>query len=113
MSGAGMIWKRSARARSRRHSRERAITRYGLYLSNSDLAYIVREVRGGRATFVRDSPKDPKWCGIYRVTVRGVKILVVYDRGRHVILTVLPNRSKYADDLRAEAEWAGRPVPSL
>jgi len=91
----------------------RALSRYGLHLTRADLAYIARLICTGRATFVMDSPADPKWSGIYRVTLRGVEVTVVYNRGRRAVVTVLPRGSRRMRDLAAEAEWAGKPAPLL
>lgn len=69
-----------------RHAKRRFLQRQGVEVSNGDLDSLVRIIQRGEAEFVeRQSLRITKW----RVDVFGMPCVVVYDRSRKSIVTVL------------------------
>lgn len=74
---------------NRIHAKKRAWRRYGLVLNRNDLREIVQKIQAGRGTCLgRTSLARSKW----QVEHQGRTLVVVYDKKRHVVITVLPRR---------------------
>jgi uncharacterized protein YjhX (UPF0386 family) len=100
----GQCCPRKGKAKAQRlHAKRRGAERYGLNLSNDDLAQIVRLIQEGKATLIEkqsnrvtifdvemarcynDEPHTCTDCTVRRVTTR-----VVYDKERKQIASFLP-----------------------
>jgi hypothetical protein len=72
----------------RLHTRKRARQRYGLHLVRDDLEQIVGQIQRREDAYrvMDQSNRKSHWLVWYRERW----LPVVYDRGRHAIVTVLP-----------------------
>lgn len=77
----------SKAAAQEKHFRRRARERG---LDNVDSAAIVRMIQSGRAEFVR---RQSKRVGLFAIELGDERRIVVYDRERKAIVTVLPSGS--------------------
>ena len=81
-----------------RHSRRRAIERYGLDIGRCSQEAIANLIRGGRGVFLkRCSNRVSEW----EVLCEGNLLRVLYDRKRRALVTILP--PKRTKEERAEA----------
>jgi hypothetical protein len=67
----------------------RAAERFGLDLSNRDLAMLVRQIRYQESIFVMRSTKR---VSLHIVEHNGTSMPVVYDKHRGAIVTILPRQ---------------------
>lgn len=68
------------------HSKIRALERYGIALTNSDLQEISKRIRAGKSTFIKSRSAR---LSIHEVTHRGVVFKVLYDRNKGDVVTFL------------------------
>ena len=81
----------SKRKVERRHARNRLLDRHGLRLPAVERRKIVRRIQQeGRLTFVRATSNTRS---IHRMVIEGKSVLVVYDKARKEIITVLPEET--------------------
>lgn len=73
--------------RMKQKAKLRAAERFGLDLSNRDLAMIVRQIRYQESIFVMRSTKR---VSLHIVEHNGTKLPVVYDKNRGALVTILP-----------------------
>jgi hypothetical protein len=90
---------RTTEERWRRHSCRRARERYGLRLSQNDLAFIKRIIVSGNSALIE---RQGKHKSLYCVIFHGVNLYPVYNRQREEIITFLP------DDHRAVIKYYER-----
>lgn len=69
------------------HAIRRARERYGLHLTQNDLAQLVRDIQEGRAWL---TARQSNRVSHYDMMTRGLTVRVVYDHARHQIVTFLP-----------------------
>ncbi len=69
------------------HAERRAFMRLGITVGPGENAAIVKQIQDGRATFLRRSSHR---VTVWQVEIGGVPMRAVYDKKRHVIVTVLP-----------------------
>lgn len=69
-----------------KHARKRALSRLGIVLTKGENKSIVKQIRSGRATFIKFGANGKK---IFEVTRYDKTFAVVYDPKIHRIVTVL------------------------
>lgn len=74
-----------------RHAVMRAQQRYGLTLYEADLAKIVSDIKGKKSKFIKKQSNTRSW---HLVVLGEQELLVVYDKVRSAILTVLPEECR-------------------
>ena len=75
--------------RMKQNAKLRAAERFGLDLSNRDLAMLVRQIRYQESIFVMRSTKR---VSLHIVEHNGTKMPVVYDKQRGALITILPRQ---------------------
>lgn len=73
--------------RSREHSKKRAALRYGITLNREKYAQVIEQIRTGQYEGKKKRSNN-RW--LYVLEVDGKDMLVVYDKKRHELITVLP-----------------------
>ena len=71
----------------RLHSIKRAAERYGAQLAGHDLAEMVRLIKSGKSRFMRKLTNTRMQ---HALTYQGIDYVVVYDRTRGTICSLLP-----------------------
>ena len=71
----------------RLHAKQRALRRYGLFLTDEDLVIIVRQIQAGNSRLLEQQGR----VSIRMVVYRDVECRVVYDHRSRRIRTFLPN----------------------
>lgn len=66
------------------HAERRAIERFGVLL---DIPQAVKDIQSGKATFVE---RQSLRCTVWKITQQDKEMVVVYDKNRKMIVTVLP-----------------------
>lgn len=84
-----MIYGQRTAPYATKHALERARERLGLELTAEDMKVIVGLILLGKAEFVN---RQDNGLEAYRVSYGAVRMVVVFDRGRAIIVTVLPKR---------------------
>lgn len=74
------------RAKLDQHIKQRAHERVGMNITKRDIKDTITTIKAGKAELVQDSTNRP----VYRVELRGKTALVVYDKRRKALVTVLP-----------------------
>lgn len=69
------------------HAKRRFIQRFGLFLSDQQYEQIVRDIQSQKAQFIE---KQSNRVTLWRVIVEDNEVVVVYDKERKSISTVLP-----------------------
>jgi hypothetical protein len=86
-------WKRRYEIR---HSRERALERFEILLTNDIRKQIVRAIQKKRAEFVE---KQTNRVSVWKVQLKDLPLMiVVYDRQRQEIITVMKENEKYTQE---------------
>jgi hypothetical protein len=75
--------------RMKQKAKLRAAERFGLELSDRDLAMIVRQIRYQESIFVMRSTKR---VSLHIVKHNGTSMPVVYDKHRGALITILPRQ---------------------
>lgn len=76
------------------HAINRGKERYGLTLSKQDIKNISRIIREGESEFLE---KSSNTATIHRLVYKDVPMVVVYDKVRKTIRTILPEDCKEND----------------
>lgn len=71
----------------REHAKKRAMERYGLTLNREQYGELVKKIQRGNARLMQ---KQSLRVSVWEIEIRGFKVLVVYDKKRHNIVTFLP-----------------------
>ena len=78
----------------KQHARARALQRYGVRLSVSDMRVLVRQIRDPKMkTFVRDVANN---CELHKVWHSGAPVYAVYNPYTHKIVTF--HRKEWVQD---------------
>jgi len=79
----------SVRSRRRlKHAKKRAQERYGVSLSKQDMKEIAGWIRHNKARHIHTKSLTK---AIWAVEIRGEEIIVLYDRKKRIVVTVLPS----------------------
>jgi len=70
------------------HAFVRAAQRYDVYLDEDEQTRIVEEIQSGECEFIE---RQSKTRTLWRVTVSGRELGVVYDKPRKSLVTVIPS----------------------
>ena len=68
------------------HAKRRALERFGIRLSDKGVAELIQTIQSNGAQFVR---RESNRVAVYRMEIDGASALVVYDRSRKTIVTVM------------------------
>jgi hypothetical protein len=79
-----MISKREAQ---KKHARRRAAERFDVFLTKEAEREIIEKIQSGRATFIK---KESNRISLFGVIFAGKETVVVYDRSRKTIVTLMP-----------------------
>lgn len=69
------------------HARRRSAERFGVCLTSEAEREIVEKIRSGRATFIR---RQSNRVSLFGVIFAGKETVVVYDRSRGTVVTLIP-----------------------
>jgi len=69
------------------HAQERAYSRYGLILKKKEFDELKRQIMDGEAEKIR---RVSKKVGIYSCQIRGIQLIVIYNKAKRFFITVLP-----------------------
>lgn len=75
----------------RLHARRRAAERFGVHLTNEAEREILDKITSGKATFIR---KESHRVSVFGVIFAGKETVVVYDRERKTIVTLMPREGE-------------------
>ena len=94
----------SKRLAQKAHFQKRLVERVGIMLDSAALSIIIDNIKEGRAVHLYDQSN--------RVKIKGVKysdlwLVVVYDRLRKSLVTVLPHDSEFYSILKQELSQKG------
>ncbi len=73
------------------HARRRAAERFGVHLTREAEQEILDKIRSGKATFIR---KESNRVSLFGVIFTGKETVVVYDRSRKTIVTLMPRKDE-------------------
>lgn len=69
------------------HARKRAAERFGVHLTHEAEREILDKITNGKATFIK---KESNRVSLFGVIFAGKETVVVYDRARKTIVTLMP-----------------------
>ena len=72
------------------HGRRRSIERYGVGLTKIAEREIIEKIQNGKATFLE---KESNRISLFGVKYAGEETVVVYDKTRGTIVTLMPRES--------------------
>jgi len=94
--------------RSRVHSKRRALYRYGVVLNHEKYAAAIEDIRTNKNKGMKKSLNR----SLHIITVDGVEMLVVYDKRRKELITVLPEDSNLFNIVKEKTNAANN-IPSV
>ena len=90
MRNARRFKHKDKRSACQAHAQRRARQRFGVTVGYAELDDIVFQIQRGKAEHIRAQSNR---VSVWRVALREEKVLVVYDRSRKVIVTILPKEA--------------------
>lgn len=69
------------------HAKRRARERFGCKFTHEDEQEIIEKIQNGVATFIQ---KQTNRISLFGVIYQGVETVIVYDRERKVVVTLMP-----------------------